>query len=60
MLVVKPNPRRMRAFVDSPAERGRVPSRGRVAYQWRWEPRLLLAAGAIAVVAGALIALALR
>jgi hypothetical protein len=60
MLVVKPNLRRMRAFLDSPAERGGMPSRHRVAYRWRWEPRLLLAAGAIGAVAGALIVLALH
>jgi hypothetical protein len=60
MLVVKPNLRRMRAFVDSPAERGGVPERGRVRQRLSWEPRLLLAAGAIGAVAVVAIILALH
>lgn len=60
MLVVKLNLRRMRAFLDSPAERGGVPERRRVGQRLAWEPRLLLAAGAIGAVAGALIVLVLH
>ena len=63
MLVVKPNLRRMRAFVESPAERGNIPMRPRAATRWPRDTRrpwgrLLFAAGAVGAVAIVVIALA--
>jgi ABC-type Fe3+-siderophore transport system permease subunit len=53
-LVVRPNPRRMRAFIESPAERpDTLPRRRGIVWRVRWE-RLFLAAGAIAAIAVAL------
>jgi hypothetical protein len=60
MLVVRPNTRRMRAFIDSPAERGSVPQRSRLGQRWQWEPRLVLAAGAIGAVLAVGLVLALH
>jgi hypothetical protein len=58
MLVVRPNPRKMRAFLDSPAEGStRWPARHGIAQRLRWE-RVFLAIGAIGVVAVVVIALA--
>jgi hypothetical protein len=54
-LVVRPNTRRMRAFIDSPAERPGA-LRGSRARQLRWE-RLLLAAGVVGVIAVVILAL---
>lgn len=60
MLVVKPNPRRMRAFLNSPAE-GSLPLPGRagILQRVRWQ-RALLAVGAIAAAAGVVLALAVH
>ncbi len=60
MLVVRPNPRRMRAFLNSPAE-GSRPLRGRAGFgqRMRWQG-VLLAVGAVGALAGAVIALALH
>jgi hypothetical protein len=56
MLVVKPNPRRMRYMRDSPSE-GMGGRRGRgLIERLRWE-RVLLAAGVVGVVIVGLIAL---
>jgi hypothetical protein len=52
MLVVKPNPRRMRYMRDSPSEIGSVRGR-RLGYRLRWE-RVLLVAGIAGVIAVAL------
>lgn len=47
-MIIRPNPRRMRAFLDSPSERN-VPGRG-IPWQVRWD-RVAVAA----CVAGALV-----
>lgn len=58
MLFVRPNPRRMRAFLNSPAEGSRrLPGSAGIAPRVRWE-RVLLAVGAIGAVASVVIALA--
>lgn len=58
MLVVRPNPRRMRAFRDSPAEgSARLSARAGILQRLRWE-RILLAVGAIGVIAVTVAALA--
>jgi hypothetical protein len=57
MLVVRPNPRRMRAFRDSPAEGSAgFSARAGMMQHLRWE-RVLLAVGAIGVIALAAVAL---
>jgi len=58
MLVVRPNPWKMRAFLDSPAEGTTSgPAKSTLVQRLRWE-RLFLTIGAIAVVAVGVIALA--
>ena len=58
MLVVRPNPRRMRAFRDSPAEGSAgFSARADIMQRLRWE-RILLALGAVGVIAVAVVALA--
>jgi hypothetical protein len=57
-LIVKPNTRRMRAFINSPAERpDTTPSRGGIMGRLRWE-RIFLAATAIGAIAIAVAVLA--
>lgn len=56
MLIVRPNPRRMRAFLDSPAEGSRPLRPG---FGMGWE-RMLLAIGAVGAVAAVVITLALH
>ena len=59
-LIVKPNPRRMRAFRDSPAERpGGLPKTGGIWGRLRWE-RVFLAASAIGAIAIAAVVLAVH
>ncbi|HWB51747.1 MAG TPA: hypothetical protein VG651_21750 [Stellaceae bacterium] len=56
MVVIRPNPRRMRAFLDSPAERpGRLTARPGRFPRAAWE-RVLFAVGAGAAVAVAAVA----
>jgi hypothetical protein len=50
MLVVRPNPRRMRAFRDSPAEGSAgFSARAGIMQHLRWE-RVLLAVGAVGAI----------
>ena len=55
-MIIRPNPRRMRAFLNSPSERA-VPGRRGTMWQVRWE-RVVVAACVAGVVVVGLIALA--